>query len=124
MKKFHPRPISLAAAAAVGALAKNAPEAAQTHIFCQLVKVDTVNRVVYGRAVQEVPDASGEIFDYESSKPFFEKWVNDTKEATHGKSLGNIRAMHGNIAAGKMVEIEYQDDEKAIDIAANDFGGW
>lgn len=91
---------------------------ADTHVFARLFKVDTVNRMVYGRAVQEVPDASGEIFDYKSSKPYFEKWVADTKEATAGKSLGNIRAMHGAIAAGKAVEVTFQDDECAIDLAA------
>lgn len=90
----------------------------QTQIFCQLSKVDVQNRTVYGRAVQEVPDASGEIFDYKSSKPHFEKWVDETKEASKGKSLGNIRAMHGNIAAGKAVEVTFHDDECAIDIAA------
>lgn len=89
-----------------------------THVFCQLTKVDKKNRIVYGRAVQEVPDASGEIFDYKSSKPYFEKWVDETKEASGGKSLGNIRSMHGNIAAGKAVEVTFHDDECAIDIAA------
>lgn len=90
----------------------------EAHIFAQLTKVDTVNRVVYGRAVQEVPDASGEIFDYKSSKPYFEKWVDETREATKGKSLGNIRAMHTNVAAGKAIEVTFHDDECAIDIAA------
>jgi len=99
-------------------LAKSAPAAPDTHIFAQLSKVDVQNRIVYGRAVQEVPDASGEIFDYKSSKPYFEKWVDETKEASGGKSLGNIRAMHGNVAAGKAVEVTFQDDECAIDIAA------
>lgn len=88
------------------------------NVFARLMKVDTQNRIVYGRAVQEVPDATGEIFDYKSSKPHFEKWVSETKEATAGKSLGNIRAMHGATAAGKIVEIVFHDDERAIDVAA------
>lgn len=92
--------------------------AVETHIFAQLSKVDVVNRIVFGRAVQEVPDATGEIFDYVTSKPYFERWVEETKEATKGKSLGNIRAMHGNTAAGKAVEVTFHDDERAIDIAA------
>lgn len=100
-------------------LMKSAVQAvADTLIFAQLMKVDTKNRIVYGRAVQEVPDASGEIFDYKSSKPHFEKWVAETKEASAGKSLGNIRAMHGNVAAGKAVDVVFHDDECAIDIAA------
>jgi hypothetical protein len=99
-------------------LAKTAQLVADTMMFACLTKVDTVNRIVHGRAVQEVPDASGEIFDYKSSKPYFEKWVADTREATAGKSLGNIRAMHGNVAAGKAVEVTFHDDECAIDISA------
>lgn len=92
--------------------------AIDTNIYAQLTKVDVKNRIVYGRAVQEVPDASGEIFDYKTSKPYFEKWVEETKEASGGKSLGNIRAMHGNVAAGKAVDVTFHDDERAIDIAA------
>lgn len=99
-------------------LAKSLAAAADVNIFARLLKVDVANRVVYGRAVQEVPDASGEIFDYKSSKPYFEKWVEETKEASGGKSLGNIRAMHSNVAAGKAIEVTFHDDECAIDIAA------
>lgn len=100
-------------------LAKQAPATnPDAQIFARMLKVDTANRIVFGRAVQEVPDAAGEIFDYKSSKPYFEKWVEETKEATGGKSLGNIRAMHGATAAGKAIEVTFHDDECAIDIAA------
>ncbi|TDV04679.1 DUF6582 domain-containing protein [Paraburkholderia caballeronis] len=86
------------------------------NLFARLTKVDEENRLVYGRATDETVDRAGEIFDYDSSKPFFEKWSNDIAKATDGKSLGNLRAMHGNVAAGKLTSIEFNDGEKAIDI--------
>lgn len=98
-------------------LAKSSAQIPQTHIFCQLAKVDVVNRMIHGRAVQEVPDAAGEIFDYATSKPYFEAWSAETSEATKGKSLGNVRAMHGNVAAGKISVMTFHDDERAIDIS-------
>ncbi|MGB8422188.1 DUF6582 domain-containing protein [Paraburkholderia sp.] len=85
-------------------------------LFARLTKVDEEKRLVYGRATDETVDRSGEIFDYESSKPFFEKWSGDIAKATDGKSLGNLRAMHGNVAAGKLTSIDFNDTEKAIDI--------
>lgn len=85
-------------------------------IFARITKVDEATRKVHGRAVQEVVDRSGEIFDYASSKPEFEKWSTAAATATEGKSVGNLRAMHGKIAAGKLNEISFIDAEKAIDI--------
>ncbi len=87
-------------------------------IFARITKVDEATGKVYGRAVQEVPDRSGEIFDYETSKPNFLKWSTDMAKATDGKSLGNVRAMHGKVAAGKLSELTFLDAEKAIDICA------
>lgn len=66
----------------------------------------------------EMPDKTGEILDYETSRPNFEKWSKDISDSTNGKSLGNVRAMHGKIAAGKLVGIEFNDAEKAIDVVA------
>ncbi|OJA81070.1 hypothetical protein BGV48_29760 [Burkholderia ubonensis] len=96
------------------------------NLFARLTKVDEEKRLVYGRATDETVDRAGEIFDYESSKPFFEKWSADIAKATDGKSLGNLRAMHGNVAAGKLTTIDFNDDEKAIDICAKvvDDGEW
>jgi hypothetical protein len=87
-------------------------------IFARITKVDEATGKVYGRAVQEVVDRSGEIFDYETSKPNFAKWSEAAATATDGKSVGNLRAMHGKVAAGKLTEINFQDAEKAIDIVA------
>lgn len=87
-------------------------------LFAQITKVDEKSRTVSGRMVQEVPDKSGEIFDYTSSKPYFKTWVEETSAASGGKSLGNVRAMHGPVAAGKIVGIDFNDTEKAMDITA------
>lgn len=96
------------------------------NLFAQIQKVDEAKRTVYGRAVQEVVDRSGEVFDYASSKPHFQKWSNDIATDTGGKSLGNVRAMHGKVAAGKLSAIDFNDVAKAIDVAAVivDDGEW
>lgn len=87
-------------------------------MFAQITKVDAAKREVWGRLVQEVPDRSGEIFDYESSKPYFKAWSDEFAEATGGASLGNLRAMHGKTAAGKFIAMDFNDAEKAIDVGA------
>ncbi|WP_372395290.1 hypothetical protein ABMY26_06690 (plasmid) [Azospirillum sp. HJ39] len=84
--------------------------------FVQLVKVDEERRLIHGRAVQEVPDRSREILDYESAKPAFLEWSKACEDATAGLSKGNVRVMHGKSVAGKVVDIAFNDDEKAIDI--------
>ena len=88
------------------------------NLFFQITKVDEANRLVTGRAVQEVPDKADEIFDYEGSKPYFEKWTEEIAGVTKGKSLGNVRSMHSNVAAGKVTQMDFNDPAKAIDITA------
>jgi hypothetical protein len=72
-------------------------------MFIPLTKVDASQRLVYGIATAEKEDRAGEICDYESTKPFYEKWSDEIKRSSGGKSLGNLRAMHGLVAAGKVV---------------------
>ncbi len=86
-------------------------------LFLPITKVDEERREVYGRAAQEVADKSNEIMDYESSRPNFEAWSDGIRESTGGKSLGNVRAMHGKTAAGKVTALAFDDTEKAVDIA-------
>jgi hypothetical protein len=88
------------------------------NLFAQIRKVDEAKRLVFGRAAQEVADKSGEIMDYASSKPHFAKWSEDISKDTDGKSLGNVRAMHGKVAAGKLTEISFNDDDMAVDVCA------
>ncbi len=87
-------------------------------LFLPLAKVDLDRRLVTGVATAETPDRSGEIFDYASSKPYFEKWSAEAQAASGGKSLGAVRAMHGSVAAGKLTDIAFDDDAKRITVAA------
>lgn len=95
-------------------------------VFVPLAKVDVARREVWGWAAEESPDKSNEIMDYAASKPFFEAWSASFAKATDGKSLGNVRSMHGNIAAGKLVHFEPQDAAKKIYVGAHivDDGEW
>ena len=90
----------------------------QVIAFARLTKIDEAKRLVFGRAVQEVPDRVGEMFDYASSKSNFQKWSKSQSEASLGKSEGNIRAMHKDVAAGIVVPggLTFHDDECAIDV--------
>jgi len=86
-------------------------------VFAQLTKVDEEQRLIFARAAQETPDRSGEILDYETSKPLFQKWSNEQAEASGGKSYGNLRAMHGSGVAGILAEpIIFDDAERALDV--------
>ena len=83
-----------------------------------LFKIDEEQRLVYGRATQEVVDKSGEIMDYDSSKPMFEKWSSDFATRTKGKSYGNVRIQHDSKrVGGKIAEpLVFNDADKAIDV--------
>jgi hypothetical protein len=85
-------------------------------IYAQITKVDEARREVWGRAAQEIPDRAGEIMDFESSRPFFEDWSNEIHKSTDGKSMGNVRSMHGQVAAGKVIALTFDDAQKAVDV--------
>lgn len=87
-------------------------------MFIPITKVDAAKRLVYGVATAEIEDRSGEICDYAGTKPLYEKWSGDIAKATDGKSLGNVRAMHGKVAAGKVTSINFNDDDKQIEVCA------
>ena len=56
--------------------------------------------------------------DYASSKPHFQKWSADIAKDTDGRNLGNVRAMHGKVAAGGLTAIDFNDADKAVDVCA------
>ena len=87
-------------------------------MFFQLSKVDEEKRLVYGIATAEEVDKSGEICDYASTKPHYEAWSDEFRRATDGGSLGNLRSMHGKVAAGKVVDLELDDDLRQVRICA------
>jgi hypothetical protein len=95
-----------------------AKAAALATVFMPLTKVDEEQRLVYGRITQEELDKSGEVMDYDTSKPFFEKWSQNIEEASGGLSKGNVRVMHQAQVAGKLTDIQFNDDEKAIDVCS------
>ena len=83
-----------------------------------ITKVDAARRLVFGVATAEIADRSGEICDYASTKPFYERWSEAIASSSGGKSLGNLRAMHGAVAAGKVTALSFNDDAKQIEICA------
>ncbi len=85
-------------------------------IFIPITKIDAAKRLVYGVVTAETPDVVGEVCDYASTKPLYQQWSQKFADATDGKSLGNLRAMHSNVAAGKLVEIAFNDEAKRIEI--------
>lgn len=87
-------------------------------LFARITKVDEAKREVWGRAIDETPDNSDEVFDYATSVPYFKAWSSDFEKITDGRSLGNVRAMHGNVAAGKLTELIFVDAERAIDVCS------
>jgi len=97
---------------------KQATEIKDQVLFIPIQKVDMVKREVWGRGAHEILDGADEIMDYASSKPLFQKWSEDAYRRSGGKSKGNLRAMHKTIAAGKLIDINFNDQDKAIDIGA------
>jgi hypothetical protein len=83
-----------------------------------ITKVDAAKRLVFGVATAEVEDRAGEICDYASTKPMYEKWSEAIATSSNGRSFGNLRAMHGQVAAGKVTEIAFNDDARQIEICA------
>lgn len=76
------------------------------HVTIPITKIDEDQRMVYGYATVEEIDAHGEIIGYEASKKAFEGWI------------GNIREMHQDVAVGKALEIEFDDEAKGVWIGA------
>jgi hypothetical protein len=86
-------------------------------MFIPLAKIDEERRLVIGRAIHEVVDKTGEIIDYATAKPAFEKWSKMFEEMSGGLSKGNVRVMHNpKVVAGKVVDLMFNDEEKAIDV--------
>ncbi len=98
----------------------------ELQMFIPLTKVDAAARLVYGVVTAETPDRGAEICDYASTKPYYQRWSAQFRKASGGKSLGNLRAMHGKVAAGRLEEIHFNDEAKQIEICAKivDDGEW
>ena len=88
-------------------------------IFARLTKVNESEHTVEGVIADETPDRASEVFDYATSKPHFQAWSEGIAKATDGKSLGNVRVMHGNTVAGVTKAIDFDDAAKAITVKAH-----
>ena len=92
----------------------------------KVVESDDGTCECWGVAAEERTDRAKEKFDYARSKPHFVEWSNETLAHTkkihgdneEGYSLGNVRAMHGKVAAGKLIAINFNDADKQIEIGA------
>ena len=85
------------------------------NLFIPITKVDVEKRLVYGTIAEEIADKAGEIMDYSSARPEFEAWSAEIARASDGKSVGNLRAMHGAVAAGKLESIAFDDEARKIE---------
>jgi hypothetical protein len=74
---------------------------------------------VEGVLAAEEVDFQGEIMDYLSSKPNFQRWNKSFSDSTGGRSVGNLRGQHDpKIAAGKFVTMNYDDEKLTIPVVA------
>ena len=89
------------------------------HLTIPLTKLDVERRLVIGRAAQEIPDKAREIMDYESAKPAFMEWSKGFESASGGLSKGNLRVMHTRTVAGKVVDLQFNDTEKSVEVVAH-----
>jgi hypothetical protein len=87
-------------------------------VFIPLQKADMAKRQVWGVAALEQVDSARppEIMDYVRSKPRFMQWSEAVKKSSGGKSLGNVRVMHGGqmLAVGRVIHFEPRDVEKSF----------
>lgn len=88
-------------------------------VFVPITKVDQEKRLVYGRVTAETPDKRGEVFDYVTSKPYYQKWSDEFANATEGRSVGNLRVMHTPKVAGKLTQLVMDDEAKTIECVAH-----
>jgi hypothetical protein len=88
------------------------------NFFIPIAKVDAERHEVWGFGGVEEPDASNEIMDYATTKPNVQKWSEAVNKRSGGKSLGNVRSMHSNIAAGKLIDLQCDDVHKGFFLGA------
>ena len=90
----------------------------KARVFVPLMKVDEEQRLVFGKITAQEVDQSGEMMDYETSKPNFESWSSQIEAGSGGLSKGNLRVMHGLSVAGKLTDISYDDGDQSIEVCA------
>lgn len=91
----------------------------ELRMFIPITKIDVEKRLVYGTITEEGVDKAGEVFDYKTSKPYYEKWSSEIAKATGGRSVGNLRVMHTPKVAGKLVQLDLNDQQKRVSCVAH-----
>jgi hypothetical protein len=86
----------------------------KANMFLRITKVNMQDKTVSGIMTEEVTDKVKEKMDYTTSKTYFQKWSDGIAKGTGGKSLGNVRWMHQPISAGKVIEMNFNDEDKSI----------
>jgi hypothetical protein len=86
--------------------------------FIPITKVDRARHEIYGWGAVEEADNADEIMDYASSKPHFQEWSSKAQKRSCGKSLGNLRSMHSNKVAGKIIDMRPDDVRKGFWLGA------
>lgn len=98
-----------------------------TLLYIPIRKIEEEQRLVYGVAAAEEVDRAGEIFDYESSKPYIVRWSEEQAQKSANANYGNVRAMHGDVSAGKIIRpIDFDDAARTVNVCIKvvDDGEW
>ncbi len=85
--------------------------------YFQLVKVDEAQRLVYGLVTAERVDKDGEVCEYASTKPEYEKVNAEMSKASDGQNIMPLREMHQLNAVGAGKSIDFDDTKKEIRMA-------
>jgi hypothetical protein len=113
------------AVAQIGAIESNSNEVRKSGrsqpftMYIPLTKVDLARHEVWGVGADETVDLAGEVFDYQASKSYIEQWSAKMHKASGGKSKGNIRGQHGSVAAGRVIDLQFDDAGKRVLLGAN-----
>jgi hypothetical protein len=76
-------------------------------LYAPIVRIDKEKREVEGVATSEAVDSFGTIFSYDASKKAFQKWMDRTP---------NVREMHERKAAGKGIQVRFDDTARQIHV--------
>lgn len=88
-------------------------------MYIPLLKVDAKRREVWGIGADESVDQAGEVFDYAASRPYIEQWSDKVQKASGGRSKGNVRGQHGNVAAGRVIDLQFDDAGRRVILGVN-----
>src|SRR5437899_1180284 len=81
-----------------------------------LTKVDATTGEFLAKAALEVVDGANEIFDYASSKPYFDQLIARSLAESGGKKEAPLRVMHQLIPAGIVLKHHFDDQAREVAI--------